>query len=76
MQVQVRLYANFRHGRFNEQLREYPPGTTIRHVLAELTIPVPELGTVFVDHKVATLTLDRELHEGAKLGIFPLVGGG
>ena len=74
MQVQVRLFATFRIGRFNEQMRDYPPATTIRKVLEELAIEESLIGTVWIDFKYATL--DSELHEGAKLGIFPVVGGG
>jgi sulfur-carrier protein len=74
MQIQVRLYANFRFGRFNEQMRDYPTGTTIRKVLEDIGIKDSEIGTVWVDFKYATL--DQELHEGANLGIFPMVGGG
>ena len=74
MQVQVRLFATFRIGRFTEQMRDYPAGTNIRKVLEELAIAESEIGTVFVDFRHAEL--DRELHDGAKLGIFPMVGGG
>jgi sulfur carrier protein ThiS len=74
MQVQVRLYATFREGRFNEQMREYLPGTSIRKVLEELGIDESQVGTVFIDFKYATV--DQQLHEGARLGIFPMVGGG
>jgi molybdopterin converting factor small subunit len=74
MHVHVRLYANFRIGRFKEELREYPPGTTIRKVLEDLEIKEPEIGTLWVDFKFATI--DQELHEGSNLGIFPMVGGG
>jgi molybdopterin synthase sulfur carrier subunit len=74
MQVQVRLYATFRNGRFNEQVRDYPAGTCIGKVLEELAIDESQVGTLFLDHKYAAR--DHTLHEGAKLGIFPLVGGG
>ncbi len=74
MQIQVRLYATFRIGRFNEQTRDYPPGTRISTVHEDLEIDESLIGTAFIDFKYATL--DRELHEGARLGIFPKVGGG
>ena len=74
MQVQVRLYATFRNDRFNEQMRDYPPGTTIKDVLDELKIEESLVGTLFVDFKYATS--DQVLYEGANLGIFPVVGGG
>ncbi len=74
MQVQVRLFANFRIGRFKEQMRDFPPGTSIRKVVEELGIDASQVGTVLVDSKYAKL--DQELHENARLGIFPMVGGG
>ena len=74
MQVQVRLYATFRNDRFNEQMRDYPPGTTIKDVRDELKIEESLVGTLFVDFKYATS--DQVLHEGANLGIFPVGGGG
>ena len=74
MQVQVRLFAAFRIGRFKEQMRDFPPGTSVRKVVEELGIDASQIGTVFVDSKYADL--DQELHENAQLGIFPMVGGG
>jgi molybdopterin synthase sulfur carrier subunit len=74
MQVQVRLFATFRIGRFKEEMRDVPPGTSIRKVVEELGIDVSHVGTILVDSKHADL--DEELHENARLGIFPLVGGG
>jgi molybdopterin converting factor small subunit len=74
MQIQVRLFATFRIGRFKEQMRDFPPGTSIRKVVEELGIDASQIGTVFVDSKYAEL--DQELHENAQLGIFPMVGGG
>ena len=55
-------------------MRDYPPGTTIKDVLDELKIEESLVGTLFVDFKYATS--DQVLHEGANLGIFPVVGGG
>jgi sulfur carrier protein ThiS len=74
MQIQVRLYATFRAGRFNEQMRDYPPGSSIKDVLADLAIDEALVGTLFVEFKYATS--DQQLHEGVRLGIFPVVGGG
>ena len=74
MQVQVRLFATLRTGRFKEQMLDFPPGTSIRKVVEELGIDASQIGTVFIDSKYAEL--DQELHENARLGIFPMVGGG
>ena len=51
MQVQVRLFATFRIGRFKEQIRDFPPGTSIRNVVEELGIDASQIGTVLVDSK-------------------------
>lgn len=74
MQVDVRLFATFRIGRFTEQVREYPPDATVAQVLADLAIDPAQVGTAFLNFKYAAL--DEKLHDGARLGIFPLVGGG
>jgi molybdopterin synthase sulfur carrier subunit len=74
MQVTVKLFAQFRKGRFIEQQREYAPHTLIAGVLEELGIGEPEIGFVMMNSRRAELT--SELEEGARLAIFPLVGGG
>jgi molybdopterin converting factor small subunit len=74
MQVTVKLFANFRHGRFNIEVRQYPPGTTVGQIVEEIGIPKNELGILLVNSR--HVALDRELHDGDTLALFPLVGGG
>jgi molybdopterin converting factor small subunit len=74
MQVTVKLFANFRHGRFNIEVRQYPSGTTVGQVVEEVGIPKNELGILLVNSR--HVGLDRELQDGDTLALFPLVGGG
>lgn len=74
MQVTVKLFANFRHGRFNIEVRQYPPGTTVGQIVEEIGIPKNELGILLVNSR--HVDLDRELQDGDTLALFPLVGGG
>lgn len=74
MQVKVKLFATFRVGRFVEENRAYPPGTSIADVIAELQLPEAQIGMIMLNSRHAEP--DRELNDGDTLAIFPLVGGG
>ena len=74
VQVTVKLFATFRAGRFAVAERDYAPGTRIADVIRELHIPEGQIGTIMLNHRHAEP--EQELHEGDKLSIFPLVGGG
>lgn len=74
MQITVKLFAQFRRGRFVEQQRECPPHTKISSIVQELGINEPEVGLLMLNNRHAELS--NELQEGARLSIFPLVGGG
>lgn len=74
MKVTVKLFATLRQGRFKEQQQEQVDGTTIEHIVNQLSIPQQELGIIFLNGKHAGL--DQVLHEGDTLAIFPPVGGG
>ena len=74
MRVTVKLFASFRIGRSPLAEMEFPHGTTIADVVADLEIPVGELGIIMVNSRHARL--DRELAEGDVLALFPLLGGG
>jgi sulfur-carrier protein len=74
MQITVKLFAQFRKGRFIEQQRECAPHTKVASIVQELGIEEPEVGMIMLNHRHAELT--SELEEGARLAIFPLVGGG
>ena len=74
MQVTIRLFANFRIGRFKQDSREYDSPATVRHIARELGIPDSEVGIIFINGRNAVL--DQALAEGDNLSLFPLVGGG
>jgi molybdopterin converting factor small subunit len=74
MRITVKLFANFRTGRFSVEEREYPEGTTIGHVADSIALPHAEIGVMMVNSRHAKL--DRELNEGDILAFFPLLGGG
>jgi molybdopterin converting factor small subunit len=74
MKITVKLFATFQKGRFVIEQREYPPGTMVGAIAAELAIPESDLGIVMVNSR--HVKLDRVLEEGETLALFPLVGGG
>ena len=74
MQITIKLFATIRVGRFDVVTREYPAGTRIADIIAELHIQEKEIGMIMLNHRHADS--DQELNEGDKLAIFPLVGGG
>jgi len=73
MRIMVKLFATFRKGRFDAEIREVPPGTTVSTVIDELRLP-GSVGIIFVNSQHADPT--RQLSDGDTLSIFPLVGGG
>lgn len=74
MRITVKLFATFRKGRFDEQVREVPPGTTVSRIVDEAGLPKREIGIVLVNSRHADLS--RELSDGDTIAVFPLVGGG
>ncbi|HZK86948.1 MAG TPA: MoaD/ThiS family protein [Syntrophomonas sp.] len=74
MLVKVKLFANFRKGRFREKDMELEEGCTVGQIVDQLKIPRKELGVVFLNG-LAT-TLESVLQAGDTLSIFPMVGGG
>jgi sulfur-carrier protein len=74
MKVTVKLFATFRAGRFDIEIREYPDGTIVEQIVNELELPREKLGIVMVNSR--HVDLDRVLQDGDTLALFPLVGGG
>lgn len=74
MQITVKLFAHFRLGRFVTDIREFPAGTRIAEVIHSLQIQAAEIGTIMLNNRHADP--DRQLQEGDRLALFPLVGGG
>jgi molybdopterin converting factor small subunit len=74
MQINVKLFATFRVGRFSEQKREYPSGTCVSGVIEDLQIPEAQVGILMLHNR--HVSPDQELTDGVDLAIFPFVGGG
>ncbi len=74
MQITVKLFATFRQGRFDIEVRKYPPGTTVGDVVNEVGLTDQQIGILLVNH--CHVKLERQLVDGETLAIFPLVGGG
>ena len=74
MRITVKLFATFQKGRFVIEQREYPAGTIVGSIVAELQLPEEKLGIVMVNSR--HVKLDRVLADGDTLALFPLVGGG
>jgi molybdopterin synthase sulfur carrier subunit len=74
VKITVRLFGLFRIGRFKEEVRDYPPGTTARAVAEQLELPTRHLGTVLIEGVHAGL--DDQLSDGDELTLLPKLGGG
>jgi molybdopterin synthase sulfur carrier subunit len=73
MRITVKLFATFRKGRFDTEVREVPPGATVSSVIDGMQLP-GSVGIIFVNSRHADPK--RELEDGDTLAVFPLVGGG
>ncbi|WP_337906869.1 MoaD/ThiS family protein [Pelovirga terrestris] len=74
MKITVKLFASFRIGRFDREIREYPQATTVGDVVRDLQIPEAKVGILLLNF--VHVDLQRQLADGDALSIFPLVGGG
>lgn len=74
VRIKVKLFANFREGRFSVQDQDYPDGTRIADVIKNNGIQMSEIGVILLESRHAEP--DQELKDGASLALFPLVGGG
>ncbi len=74
MKITVKLFATFRIGRFDIEVRDYPQGTTVGQIVDQLELSREQLGILMVNSR--HVDLERVLVDGETLAIFPLVGGG
>ena len=74
MEITVKLFANFRIGRFAANSKRLPGATTVSDIVRQLRIPEEQIGIVMLNNRHAPLS--QELHDGDTLALFPLVGGG
>ena len=74
MKITVKLFASFRIGRFKQEQKDYPDGTTCGQIVADIGVRGEELGMVLVNGRHTPL--GKALHDGDSLSLFPLLGGG
>ena len=74
MKVTIKLFASLRKGRFDEEVKEYMDGVTVRKVMNELRITKDHTAIIFVNNK--RVVPDQELFNGDVLALFPPIGGG
>jgi len=74
MQVQVRLFATLRQGRFKRQSLELSEGNSVADLLKSLDIPKEDVGMLLLDGRDAAL--ETPLTTDAVVSIFPALGGG
>ena len=74
MELEIKLFANLR--KFNPQLDRIrlDDGTTVLELLERAGIPPAEVAIVLVDGRHAKL--DRPLHDGETVAVFPPIAGG
>ena len=75
MHVLVKLFAQYREGRFKAEQREYTDGTTAQMVIDTLELEsVSPLGVLMANGRHVDPSYC--LKEGDELALFPKVGGG
>ena len=74
MQVTVKLFATLRIGRFRDEVREYPEGTSVERVIAGLDIPDCQVLIALINGKHAKP--EDVLSESDVLSLLPVVSGG
>jgi sulfur-carrier protein len=75
MHVFVKLFAQYREGRFKAEQREYPEGITAQTLIDTLDLEsVSPLGVLMANGK--HVDVSYVLQEGDEIALFPKVGGG
>ena len=74
MELTIRLFANFRDGRFREAAKVYEPGTTVGAIVDGLGIPRGEVGVLFLNGRHTEFEVAPSPQD--TVSIFPKVGGG
>lgn len=75
MEIEIKLFATLAKY-LPENAKEYPidDGETIRSLIEKLGIPEKDATLLFINS--AKATLDSEINDKDRVGIFPPVGGG
>jgi sulfur carrier protein len=74
MEVNVKLFATLRDGRFKEEKANINENTQISDIISKYNIPKEEVKICLVNGRDADL--NQTLKNGDTLSLFPPVGGG
>ncbi|HEX3015338.1 MAG TPA: MoaD/ThiS family protein [Desulfobacteria bacterium] len=74
MQVNVKLFATLRDGRFKQEKMELGDSSKVFDVLEKCNLPLEEVAISMVNGR--DVTNDHQLQDGDTLSLFPPVGGG
>lgn len=74
MEVNVKLFATLRDGRFKEEKAKVNEDTQIKDVINKFNIPEEEVRICFLNGRDAEF--NQTLKNGDTLSLFPPVGGG
>ncbi|MBW7991085.1 MAG: MoaD/ThiS family protein [Planctomycetes bacterium] len=75
MVVEVKLFATFREGRFNERGLELPEESSLSDLLKYLTIPEKDAKVIIVNG-LAVSAVEHKLSNHDVVAIFPPIAGG
>lgn len=74
MEVNVKLFATLREGRFKEEKAKIEDNTQVKDVISKYAIPIEEVRICLVNGRDAEF--NQSLKNGDTLSLFPPVGGG
>lgn len=74
MEVNVKLFATLRDGRFKEEKAKLEDNIQIKEVIQKLNIPLDEVRICLINGRDADI--NQSLKNGDTLSLFPPVGGG
>lgn len=74
MNIEVRLFATLRAGRFKKENRVYDIGSTVQVIIDDLNIPHDDIAIILVNGRDGLMT--TQLNDADTLSVFPPVGGG
>ena len=74
MQIEVKLFASLRDGRFRREIMEFPDAATVSDVLHRLSIPPDEVGVQLLNGE--RVPGEQPLQSGDALSLFPFAAGG
>jgi molybdopterin converting factor small subunit len=74
MDIEVRLFATFRQGRFNRQVLQFPDASQVSDICRTLLIQPQDIAICLVNGREAER--DQTVNSGDCVSLFPAVGGG